>query len=198
MNLILEGPDCAGKTTLAQKVVSLQQEGVQRGEPERLRAEPFHNGVWDDPFKEYLKQFHVALTHPGASHVWDRFWPSNGVYSPVMGGAQLDLRQLEVCEHLSRYLDCVGVLCKRPPEDVLEDWKARKGAEYVDGEGKMERIIQTYYQSPQMVFGRIPWIVAFPFLEEPERILEMAFAEGSRQYEGFNERWGNTWRDCLR
>jgi hypothetical protein len=133
MNLIiLEGPDGSGKTTLAK---ALEKAGYTY----------YHFGVpppGADLFRFFMEPL-LAATRPT---VFDRCYPSNAIYEPVMrpGGAVLTDIQEAL---LTRVVAARGgqvVLCLPPWRTVLANWLKKKGEEYVQDVEKMENIYVLY------------------------------------------------------
>ena len=155
MNIILEGPDDAGKSTLANKI-------NKGGEWKR-----FHNGLHMEPFNEYLDQAVWALKNPGEDCLWDRFWPSNLVYGPIHGGKMITPGETRLLQAMTIHLNAIVVLCLPPWETVRVNWKARGDAELVKEENKMHGIYREYAPS---AFG-VPQIVIDPFEMPVEEVL---------------------------
>jgi thymidylate kinase len=151
--IILEGPDGAGKTTLASTLC------------EHLGATYIHNGLHEYPFFEYMQQIMFAMEEDQLPVVWDRFWLSNLVYSPIMGGTLLTPSEEQILRMLTMNLGGEAVICMPSYEVVLDNWK-RRGDEYVTDEAKMRLIYHSYFRS----FG-IPTETINPFDEDQVDVL---------------------------
>ena len=138
MNIILEGPDCAGKTTLATKLLGALLARTGSGED---GITVYHNGVHPDPFHVYLHQAIASLRSPGT--IWDRYWPSNEVY---LTGELLTPHQIEIMTSLGRELKAVVVMCLPPWKDIHQRWAERIAQEQVQDIHQMAAIYDRYQE----------------------------------------------------
>lgn len=137
MNLLIEGPDCSGKSTLIQTVLSDYC--------------VIHNGVYKSPdlaYKAYMEQIpsnYSAIVCPLI--VWDRQYVSEQIYGPIFRGKGLSQEQVEAIEAKHRALNTVVVLCAPPKEVVMQQWKLRnaKREEYIEQESYFEKIVDEYF-----------------------------------------------------
>ena len=162
LNIIIEGPDRAGKTTLAAAM------GEMLAEDGKVRVTLFHNGVHADPFSEYLDQLLVAIKNPDRNHIWDRFWPSNLVYSPIAGGKMLTAEQTTLIRNMSMHINCFVVLCLPPWEEVKARWEANLANEYIKEEDKMHEVYN-FYSSGSFSIGQT---IVDPFVVPADQILD--------------------------
>ncbi len=128
--VVIEGPDGAGKTTLARAVCdALGYDYAHEGPPP----------AGDDPLSYYRARcFHFAvelMAHPRAwGVVVDRFALGDRVYGPALRG--LDRLGERGWAEVRGMLDQVGavrVLCLPPYESCLEAWRRRadEGREFI-------------------------------------------------------------------
>jgi predicted ATPase len=146
MNLIiLEGPDGAGKTTLAKELEKCGYVYVHHGVPTEEEGK--------DLFAWRLKALLDAREFQ--SVVFDRLHLSERIYGPVMRGASLHTELHE--KLIERYLHAQGgqvVICLPPWRVVLNNWMKNQENEYVDSPQKLKRIYDAYekLQGPYMCF----------------------------------------------
>lgn len=131
--VILEGPDGAGKTTLAQELAKSKYQLKYR----HLGPPLFPN---QPRLQEYLRELRE---HPH-SVVFDRLHLGERVYGPIVrehdGLGDVGQRMLERVL-LGRGAVCV--MCLPPIETVVENWARRAGTEYVRSR---EQIIAVYHR----------------------------------------------------
>lgn len=135
--VILEGPDGAGKTTLANELV----------------AKGFHyhhcgpyRGVTSGLPRLYVEAMLPTLL--GLSDVvMDRSWLSEPVYGPVYRGAsRLDAVAIRMLERLAMRCETVVVLCQPTLQAVLQSFRRRKGQEMLDSEAQLTDVYRRYTQ----------------------------------------------------
>lgn len=139
MNLLIEGPDCSGKSTLIQTVLS--------------DFCIIHNGVYKSPdlaFKAYMDQIpsnYSAIVCPLI--VWDRQYVSEQIYGPIFRGKGLSQEQVEAIEAKHRALNTIVVLCNPPKDVVMQQWRLRnaKREEYIEQESYFDKIVDEYYEN---------------------------------------------------
>lgn len=89
MIIVLEGPDCAGKSTLATNLVGQGGRIVANGRPPEVGR----------LFDHYAKQISTAADHFDALTVFDRLHVGELIYGPLFrGGAALDVAQIALLE----------------------------------------------------------------------------------------------------
>jgi hypothetical protein len=140
--LILEGPDCGGKTTLAETLE--REHGYRRvhmGPPG-----PQH------PYEQYMEALADAAirqkqgidTRPV---VFDRLHLGERVYGPQLRGEdKLGAALTRQLDRVIMGLNGAIVYCRTDTETTLEIWRDRnaKGLELVKNEGQMRAIIDRY------------------------------------------------------
>lgn len=140
--IILEGPDCGGKTTLATELMKRLSNSVK-----------IHHGPFPRVNRQQLPRFYLESMQPMLDRwhglVMDRSWLSEQVYGPVFRGSN---RVDDVCRrHLERIAmrhGAVVVLCLPPWEKVREKWAERKGldpkAEMLENEDQLREVYDRY------------------------------------------------------
>lgn len=139
--IIMEGPDCAGKTTLI------------NSEFEQFKRK--HNGVYgssDIACKAYINQ----LNSIQEDTVFDRMHLSELVYGSAIRGSAMDKKLFAVVELLAAYREAVLIICLPPKETLIESWKNRRGKEYVKRMDQMLAIYDVYEKAHQLT--KIPTI----------------------------------------
>jgi thymidylate kinase len=139
MNLIIEGPDCSGKSTLI--AAAFADFCV------------IHNGVYKSPtdaFNRFMQQIpsvHNAVNHPIL--IWDRNYPSELIYGDIYRQKTLTAEQTEEVETAHLAMGTIVVLCLPPRDVVLAAWRDRKnhGQEYVEMEDSFNLILDAYYEN---------------------------------------------------
>jgi hypothetical protein len=134
--IILEGPDGAGKSTLAK---SLMQPGTHL-----VHSGPFHGLASQDLFRMYVEAMMPAvLGH--ADVIMDRSWLSEQVYGPICRGQdRLGTAGRRLLERLALRCETCVIGCLPPWEAVLESFKARKGQEMLAEEQVLREVYDMY------------------------------------------------------
>lgn len=123
MRLVLEGPDGAGKTTLAQNIIAATRYDTlytHEGPPPPAVA---RDGDALEAY--YLEQ--LVETAPHRIHVMDRWAVGERVYGPLFrAGDVLGYGRLERLLNTLRIAGDRCVVCLPPYERVLDNWRAKK------------------------------------------------------------------------
>lgn len=151
MLTIIEGPDCAGKSTLLDAITSRAFKPLQT-----RHSEPDAHLSARQKYVRYLSWIRRSFVDP----MWcDRAWLSCLIYDPVMTGkSRLTGHHRRVLERLSLSAEVVQVICLPHWEVCRDQWskRAKKGAEYVEQEAKFRQIYDLYYE--EVFRGRLPTI----------------------------------------
>lgn len=132
MIITLEGADYTGKTTLANELVKLGFAYRHEGPPETT-----------DLFTHYTSL--LMGVQPGQDVVFDRLHLGELAYGPAMRGRSLiSTYQARLLNRLLFARGGILVLCTAAPAAIISGWRARQRTEYVDGQAKLERVIQAY------------------------------------------------------
>jgi len=135
MIIVLEGPDGAGKSTLA-------AEFVKRGFRLAYHDNPPEFG--EDKFETYTKTILGAIK-TGEDVVFDRFAPSEHVYGLVRRGeTQIGIEQLRLINRLLYSRGALTIFCLPPLETVEANWRARLKDELVQDFSQLEKIYHAY------------------------------------------------------
>jgi hypothetical protein len=122
--IILEGVDCAGKTTLARELEKCGYEYIHNGPP--------HS---DDMAGCYLAQLVHASLHPT---VFDRFHLGEIVYGPLLRNQSLlSFEQLDTIHKEIEDMGGIIVICLPPWRNVIDCWSARTDQEHIKKYGKL-------------------------------------------------------------
>lgn len=135
MIVVLEGPDFAGKSTLAEQLVDLFGGDV------RWVGQPPASA---DLVSYYLDPIHEAATCADLT-VFDRLHISELVYGPIFRGASRLSRQQ--AQEVERQLDVVGafkVHVDAPDSLLLERFRGPRGDEMVDDEFRLLEVAHAY------------------------------------------------------
>jgi hypothetical protein len=133
--IILEGPDGAGKSTLAAALGA------------RLGREVRHHGPYLGEAEIAARYFaDVADVLGGMPLIVDRSWPSEPIYGAVHRGGidRVGVNGRRVLERGALAAGAVLVRCLPPLGRCLATWRARRGDEYLRGEAQL-RAVHTAY-----------------------------------------------------
>ena len=145
--VIFEGPDGAGKTTLAAATAHA------------LGTSYRHHGPYPGLGEEELVKTYARSMLPAVlgfrDVVLDRCWISETPYGLALrGGAdRVGARRAEL-EALARLCRTTVVLCLPPFGRVLANWRARKGAELVEDETRLKTVYDCYERATALP---APW-----------------------------------------
>lgn len=116
--IVLEGPDCGGKTTLAKELEKCGYKIVHNGPP-----------VSEDMFGEYTRQLHQAQE---TLTIFDRLHIGEMIYGPILRKkSSLDLDQFEALNGAIRAMGGIIVICLPPWRNVIDCWSERKSIEHI-------------------------------------------------------------------
>ncbi len=206
--ILLEGPDGAGKTTLQGQLAELYKARgltallVHLGKPGPL-------GAFDQCMKLLLTTSQYAETTGPV--IIDRFHYGERIYGPVMRGLDtLGAARQRMLDRVLLRLNSYCVICLPAWETVRDNWRQRKGQEYVQHEDRLRQV----YESYQRLNPVIPTIRHDYTHDSPEERLDRmsAVTDFLLQYragpgvgwyqpgvstllvgEQVNQRWGSPW-----
>lgn len=116
--IILEGPDAAGKTTLARELEKCGYHVIHNGPP-----------TSENLFKHYGDQINTAALAPT---VFDRLHIGEMVYGPILRSkCRINLDQFEELNQKIRNMGGIIVLCIPPWRNVIDCWSERKEQEHI-------------------------------------------------------------------
>lgn len=137
--IVVEGPDGAGKTTLARALSNIYGFRIE-GKNKNDRSEP------DGPPKRSAKErTWEALGLAVAAHtpvvIYDRLFVSELIYGPIVRHSiEFGSRERQQCELIFAALGVPFILCLPPKETVLEN--LARGEQYA--RGQQSEIYQAY------------------------------------------------------
>lgn len=136
MLIILEGPDGAGKTTLAAELTK------------RYHAEIINHGPYlgeDRIFHRYAGSLMAAFGRAPQDTIFDRSWISEPIYGNVMrDGVNRIGTQAHMLERAAMGLNAVVILCLPPWKECKQTFAKRALSEYPRREEQLQRIWEAY------------------------------------------------------
>jgi hypothetical protein len=132
-HIIIEGPDGAGKTTLARQIAFL------------TGREYHHEGP---PPAENVFGHYVDLIVRNRPTVFDRLFEGEGIYGPLLrGSSSLGHGQLSQLRELAR-VNARTILVAPPRQTCFANWKARKdrGGELIEQEHVFSRTYDAWLE----------------------------------------------------
>lgn len=137
--IILEGPDGGGKTILAQSLVE------KYGFKYEHEGPPEPSWSSDCLFRHYVMTLYKAQ-HSRQPVVLDRHYLGETIYGPVMRDRSLLTdNQVTLIERIVRAGGTRVVLCLPHWDNVLRNWLAKKGQDYVDKSERLHTIYKMYH-----------------------------------------------------
>jgi hypothetical protein len=141
--IILEGPDGAGKSTLA-KV--LQAQAINRGYHVIL----VHNGPYQGVKNGLARLYAEAIMSGVVGNsivIMDRSWISEAIYGPIFRQAdRVGRSRARILERLMLRVPNLVVGCLPPWDDVLQNYLRRKHMEYLPDESLLRLVYDTFEQ----------------------------------------------------
>lgn len=168
--IIIEGPDCSGKTSLAKFIAN------------KLNAAYFHSTYTPalsgqaqlDHLEQNLKNAEVCLTTSGLDVVMDRHWPSEHVYGKVLRNDLPKVAwffshctQLRVC-----YIFCLGEECKARHAENANPSHPYTDLQYNEIYNEYERLADAMLHTNENVWVYSIDIHGKNMLEYVERLLK--------------------------
>lgn len=134
--VVIEGPDGAGKTTLAREAQHLEY--IHFGPPPKWK-----NGAWLQYF-DLLKDLWENPRPDGV--VIDRFIYGELIYGPILrGGTDLTWAHVRMLERVLMGLSAQLVVCIPPWQIVWDNWQKNLADELIQDEDQMFQVY-TFYQ----------------------------------------------------
>ncbi len=139
--IILEGPDGAGKSTLARELEKKGYAVTPFGVPPKA-ARKNEESMFRFFFDPFVRLTRLSRTANPPRIVCDRLHLSDRIYAPLMrGGTPMTYRAEALIERYLEALDGQVIICLPPRRVALANWRARPGQEYV----KKEKIFHQVY-----------------------------------------------------
>lgn len=143
--IILEGPDGAGKSTLA---AAFERRLIGRGVATTVVKS--QHGPYlgeDDIAGHYLDDLASAwaVRHTGAAWLLDRSWISEAIYGPLVRNSnRIDVARRRALERVGLAVGAAVVLCLPPYETCLGAYLTRKQLEYLPSESLLKQVYDGY------------------------------------------------------
>jgi len=150
--IILEGPDCGGKTTLKQNLI--------KHFPQRFHS--IHNSLYKSDHSAYEAYVNQANAFASEDCIFDRFYFSEYAYSIVMRDKLHDKATQQLIETMNEInltidhkkskeayksrVNIFHILCRPNISILIERWKERKRLdyEYIDKLNKYKELVSIY------------------------------------------------------
>jgi thymidylate kinase len=146
MILILEGPDGAGKTTLAE---TLRQRFQGNGMVHIVKHGPYTGVESEHLCRIYFRAMSPALTFDDTV-IMDRSWISEPIYGEVYRNGQnrIDLPRKRMLERVALSRGAVVIHCQPDFETCAETFEKRPDEEYLDDISQLEQVYEEYEALP--------------------------------------------------
>lgn len=150
--VILEGPDGAGKTTLAEMICQ------EARKPATARNVLIRNhGAYPGMLNvagQYLASIEAATEMRAPLVVMDRSWISEPIYGAAMRGGANRIKQLDAqyLEMKAREAGALLVFCLPPFEQCRRAWESRRTIEYVGDVDRLRQVYDGYCEAFDSVF----------------------------------------------
>lgn len=152
--VIVEGPDCAGKTTLI---------GVL-GQRLKVRGHQNHGAYLGESriSRRYIAALNAAIQCPGDLILSDRSWLSEPIYGKAMRGGlnRLTERDEQMLTGAAWVARTVVVLCLPPYESCRTAW-ALRGDDYVQREPQLREVYDLYAASVERWRATLPVVLVY-------------------------------------
>lgn len=130
--IILEGVDCAGKTTLAKELEKCGYRIIHNGPPPAS----------EDLFKYYSDQIKTAAQAPT---VFDRLHIGEMVYGPILRGkSRITMDQFEELNNTIKGMGGIIVICLPTWRNVIDCWSGRMGQEHIKDYGQLRESYRAF------------------------------------------------------
>jgi thymidylate kinase len=142
MILILEGPDGAGKTTLAE---TLRHRFQDKSMVHIVKHGPYTGVEPEHLCRIYFRSMSPALTFDDVV-IMDRSWLSEPIYGEVYrnGANRIDVERKRMLERVALSRGAVVVHCQPDFETCVEAFEKRKSEEYLDDISQLEAVYNEY------------------------------------------------------
>lgn len=127
--VILEGPDCAGKSTFISN----------------LGVDAAHHGPYLDKDGKFLFETYIKdLVNPDVV-ACDRSWPSEFVYGSIIrNNIRLERTHSLMLQRVALGMNAKMVFCLPPMKNILETYVGRHEEEYVKNEDRLISVVSQY------------------------------------------------------
>lgn len=137
MLIILEGPDGAGKSTLARNLSAM------------LGADIVHFGKDSETFSLATEYISIILSSQHRNLIIDRLWISEIIYSKIMrgGNCRLSEKEIKVISYAFHEMDGRLVYCLPDYHTCLGNYTKNIENEYIDNQTKFTRVYLEYFKA---------------------------------------------------
>jgi len=144
MIILLEGPDGAGKTTLAEKLRAIISK-TAANMVHSVRHGPYAGLSSEELCKLYFRSMSPALTF-NDELIMDRSWLSEPIYADAYrdGYSRVDMPRRRMLERIALSRGAVVVLCQPDFEVCEQAFSARLGDEYLDNVDQLRQVYSAY------------------------------------------------------
>jgi thymidylate kinase len=143
--IILEGPDCAGKTTLARELVKFGFDATHFGADLTLTGADMTKTYLYHLSKLYKCVQNGHTIHHPHHVVFDRCWISEIVYGPIYRGvSRFSHEQVGLLYAAAELADPVIVYCRPKTETMIKSFNARIEEEMLDNAEQLQQAINKY------------------------------------------------------
>lgn len=145
---VLEGPDFAGKTTLAKNIMRTLMADPNVHDPHDINM--VHNGPPKEGvnlFVDYIRQIWRAVEDDSVHTIFDRLHIGEAIYGPrFRGESALSFHQLTAIDELLDALDAVKIFVDAEDIDLLHRFRGERGDDMVNDERQLIAIAEDYRQ----------------------------------------------------
>jgi thymidylate kinase len=147
MIVILEGPDGAGKTTLAETL--RQRFSLNKGMVHIVKHGPYTGVEPEQLCRIYFRAMSQALTYDDTV-IMDRSWISEPIYGEVYrnGANRIDTARKRMLERAALSRGAVVIHCQPDFETCAETFEKRPNEEYLDDISQLEEVYNEYESLP--------------------------------------------------
>jgi thymidylate kinase len=144
MIIILEGPDGAGKSTLAEKLRAIISKSTA-SMVHMVKHGPYSGLNSEQLCKLYFRAMSPALTFDDTL-IMDRSWLSEPIYADAYrgGNSRVDMPRRRMLERIALARGAVVVLCQPAYEVCEQAFSARLGEEYLDNTTQLRQVYAAY------------------------------------------------------
>lgn len=154
--ILLDGPDCAGKTTLAKKIKEVAERGGHKAVIHHL-GKPVEGECWKEHSEALIKYITEAFVF-NTVVIADRHFMSESIYGVIYRAASEYPYSMRFVDMLLERIRAVRVICCPPVEQVVKIHSEMKKVRYEEYDSGMDKIAQAYLNlwSHPVRFDQLP------------------------------------------